>query len=49
LMQPLTASILAIFLFNEILNVMQITFAVLSMFGIYLARLNISKSEIKQN
>ena len=36
-------------LFNEILNLMQITFAVLTMFGIYLARLNISKSEIKQN
>ena len=49
LMQPLTATILAVFLFNEILNFMQIIFVVLTMFGIYLARLNIAGTEAKHS
>jgi drug/metabolite transporter (DMT)-like permease len=49
LMQPLTATILAIFLFQEVLNIMQMVFVILTMFGIYLARLNIADSDIKQS
>tara|TARA_B100000674_G_C37696512_1_gene848516 strand:- start:296 stop:793 length:498 start_codon:yes stop_codon:yes gene_type:complete len=41
LMQPVTATILATFLLNEILNSTQIIFAFITMVGIYLARLSI--------
>ena len=40
-MQPLTATILAAFLFSEILNLMQILFVLITFVGIYLARLSI--------
>ena len=43
LMQPLTATILAAFLFSEILNLMQILFVLITFVGIYLARLSIVK------
>ena len=43
LMQPLTATLLAAFIFSEILNLMQIIFVVITLMGIYLARLNIVK------
>jgi drug/metabolite transporter (DMT)-like permease len=43
LMQPLTATILAVFLFSEILNLMQILFVLITFVGIYLARLSIVK------
>ena len=43
LMQPLTATILAAFLFSEILNLVQMIFVFVTLFGIYLARINIVK------
>ena len=43
LMQPLTATILAAFIFSEILNLMQILFVLITLMGIYLARLSIVK------
>ena len=43
LMQPLTATVLAAFLFAEILNLVQIIFVFVTLFGIYLARINIVK------
>jgi drug/metabolite transporter (DMT)-like permease len=43
LVQPLTATILAAFIFSEILNLMQILFVLITLMGIYLARLSIVK------
>ena len=43
LMQPLTATILAAFIFSEILNLIQILFVLITLIGIYLARLSIVK------
>jgi drug/metabolite transporter (DMT)-like permease len=43
LMQPLTATLLAAFIFSEILNLMQIIFVFITLIGIYLARLSIVK------
>jgi drug/metabolite transporter (DMT)-like permease len=37
-MQPLTATILAAFIFSEILNLIQIIFVFITLLGIYLAR-----------
>ena len=48
LMQPITATILAAFLFNEILNITQIIFVFFALFGIYLARINLSNKQQKQ-
>ena len=47
LMQPITATILAAFLFNEILNITQIIFVFFALFGIYLARINLSNKQQK--
>lgn len=46
LMQPLTASIFAAIIFNEILNVTQVIFILITLFGIYLARINLISKEI---
>ena len=43
LMQPLTATILAAIIFSEILTSLQIVFALISLFGIYLARINLNQ------
>ena len=43
LMQPLTATILAAIIFLEILSSLQIVFALISLFGIYLARINLNQ------
>ena len=43
LMQPLTATVLAAFLFSEWLNLSQIIFAVVTLIGIYFARLSLAK------
>ena len=43
LLQPLTATILAAYLFNELMNITQLIFVGIALFGIYLARLNIIK------
>ncbi len=43
LMQPLTATVLAAFLFSEWLNLSQIIFAVITLVGIYFARLSLVK------
>ena len=43
LMQPLTATILAAIIFSEILTSLQIIFALISLFGIYLARINLNQ------
>ena len=43
LMQPLTATILASFIFSEILNTNQILFVLITLFGIYRARISLSK------
>jgi drug/metabolite transporter (DMT)-like permease len=43
-MQPLTATILASFIFSEILNANQVLFIFITLFGIYLARVNLVKS-----
>tara|TARA_B100001057_G_scaffold86579_1_gene82527 strand:+ start:4312 stop:5190 length:879 start_codon:yes stop_codon:yes gene_type:complete len=43
LMQPLTATVLAAFLFSEWLNLSQIIFAVVALVGIYFARLSLVK------
>ena len=48
LMQPITATILAAVLFNEILNITQIIFVFFALFGIYLARINLSNKQQKQ-
>tara|TARA_B100001250_G_scaffold371225_1_gene355902 strand:+ start:210 stop:1112 length:903 start_codon:yes stop_codon:yes gene_type:complete len=50
LMQPITATILAAIIFrgDEILNAMQVIFVFIAMFGIYLARINLSNSQHKQ-
>jgi drug/metabolite transporter (DMT)-like permease len=48
LMQPITATILAAFLFNEILNITQIIFVFIALFGIYLARISLSSNQQKQ-
>lgn len=39
LMQPITATILAAYFFNELLNISQIIFVIIALFGIYLSRL----------
>lgn len=44
LMQPITATILAVFLFSEVLNITQIIFVFVSLFGIYLARTSLLKN-----
>ena len=44
LIQPITATILAAFLFSEILNTTQIIFVFVSLFGIYLARTSLLKN-----
>ena len=44
LMQPLTATILASFIFLEILNTNQILFVLITLFGIYRARISLSKN-----
>ena len=44
LMQPLTATVLAAIIFNEILNFIQILFILVTFIGLYLARINISKT-----
>ena len=43
LMQPLTATILAAIIFSEILTALQILFALISLLGIYLARINLNQ------
>lgn len=43
LMQPLTATILASFIFSEFLNITQLLFVGITFLGIYLARINLSK------
>jgi len=43
LMQPLTATILAAFIFSEILNLIQIIFVLIALLGIYLARTDIAR------
>ena len=48
LMQPITATILAAFLFGEILNIIQIIFVFVALFGIYLARVNLSGNQQRQ-
>ena len=48
LMQPITATILAAFLFSEILNITQIIFVFVALFGIYLARINLLNKQQKQ-
>ena len=47
-MQPITATILAAFIFGEILNIIQIIFVLVALFGIYLARINLSGNQQKQ-
>ena len=42
LLQPLTATILAAYIFNELINTSQLVFIFIALFGIYLARLNIA-------
>ena len=44
LMQPLTATILAAFIFSEILNLMQMIFILITLLGIYLARVRLVKN-----
>ena len=44
LMQPLTATILAAFIFSEILNLMQMIFILITLLGIYLARVGLAKN-----
>ena len=44
LMQPLTATILAAFIFSEILNLMQMIFILITLLGIYLARVGLVKN-----
>ena len=48
LMQPITATILAAFIFGEILNITQIIFVFVALFGIYLARINLAGNQQKQ-
>ena len=45
LLQPLTATILAAYLFDELMNITQLVFVGIALFGIYLARLNIIKTK----
>ena len=44
LMQPLTAAILAAFIFSEIVNLMQMIFVLITLLGIYLARVGLVKN-----
>ena len=44
LMQPLTATILAAFIFSEILNLIQIIFVFITLLGIYLARAGMNEN-----
>ena len=48
LMQPITATILAAIIFNQILNTAQIIFVFVAMSGIYLARINLSNTQRNQ-
>ena len=48
LMQPITATILAAIIFDEILNFTQIIFVFVALLGIYLARINLSGNHQKQ-
>ena len=48
LMQPITATILAAIIFNQVLNTAQIIFVFVAMFGIYLARINLSNTQRNQ-
>ena len=48
LMQPITATILAAIIFDEILNITQIIFVFVALLGIYLARINLSGNHQKQ-
>jgi drug/metabolite transporter (DMT)-like permease len=50
LMQPITATILAVIIFTdqEKLNAIQVIFVLVAMFGIYLARINLSNRQQKQ-
>ena len=50
LMQPITATILAVIIFTdqEKLNAIQAVFVIVAMFGIYLARINLSNKQQKQ-
>ena len=50
LMQPITATILAVIIFTdqEKLNTIQVIFVLVAMFGIYLARINLSNRQQKQ-
>lgn len=50
LMQPITATILAVLIFTdqEKLNAIQVIFVLVAMFGIYLARINLSNRQQKQ-
>ena len=40
LKQPITATLLAAYFFNELLNIMQIIFIFVSLLGIYIAKIN---------
>ena len=44
LLQPLTATVLAAYIFNELINTSQLMFILIALFGIYLTRLNIVKN-----
>tara|TARA_B100001063_G_scaffold178614_1_gene167587 strand:- start:109 stop:1011 length:903 start_codon:yes stop_codon:yes gene_type:complete len=50
LMQPITATILAVIIFTdqEKMNAIQVIFVLVAMFGIYLARINLSNRQQKQ-
>ena len=48
LMQPITATILAAIIFDEILNITQTIFVFVALLGIYLARINLSGNHQKQ-
>tara|TARA_B100000768_G_scaffold167194_1_gene171124 strand:+ start:676 stop:1572 length:897 start_codon:yes stop_codon:yes gene_type:complete len=49
LMQPITATVLAAFIFGEILNITQIFFVFVALLGIYLARTSIPIKNIEEN
>ena len=44
LLQPVTATICAAYIFAETINFTQMLFIALALFGIYLARINLTKS-----
>ena len=43
LLQPVTATICAAYIFAELINITQMLFICLALLGIYLARLNVAK------